>query len=195
MSKFSEKLQEFDEKQFTMILWGIVVFVFVLNYFVVLGPQIKKFMELTPAIKKRSEEIAKTNNDLQRVQQYRKNTQELQDQIKEANANVTNKTDVPLILEKISRIANRNGITIDQLNPFFQDEEIILESDDRNYFSLPIVIQGTGEYHNFGKFINEVELDNVYLRVSKFSIRASDNIRQHDLNVNIRAIIYEKVYK
>ena len=75
--KISSWIESADDKQKIYIFWGIVFLVFVLDYFLVMGPQIRTLTKINPEIKLLAEQLEKTNNDFKRVGQYREEIQRL----------------------------------------------------------------------------------------------------------------------
>lgn len=191
--KISDAVENMDDKTIYYILGGILLVIFLLDYFVLMRPQLATLTKITPEIKILSEDISKAKTDMQRLPQYKKQVAELEQKILAENLKMEAKEEVPLILEHLSEIALANDIKISQIMPNEIDSEIILENNERVYFALPIEIEARAGYHNFGKFINEIEKGEVALRVKTLSVASTNDKRQHSIKLTLESIVYEEL--
>ncbi len=195
--QISSKLEELDEKQRYYIFGGILVFIFLINFFVLMQPQLNSLSKINPEIKTLKTDLKNVNNNLARLAQYRKEVDNLRINMDEVNEKVRKRGEVPIILEKISVIAEKNNIKINQIVPNPESEEVILENNERRYFDLPVTIKAKGNYHDFGRFINDIENNNeAFIKIGTFTIQnKNDSSKSHDINVVLMAMVYEKVKK
>ncbi|MBP9854561.1 MAG: type 4a pilus biogenesis protein PilO [Candidatus Omnitrophica bacterium] len=190
--QFKEKFEKMDEKTIYIIFAAVLFSVFLLDYFVLMRPQLAALTKINPEIKILSDDIAKAKIDITKLDQYQKNVVELEEGIQKENKKVEPKEDVPLILEHISRLANKNGVKINQIMPNAVDSEIVLENNERVYYSLPIEVEAKAGYHNFGRFINAIENGDKFLRVKKLTMASMAGAKDHSVKLTLEAIVYEK---
>jgi len=191
--KIMKALPAIDEKNRNFILGGILLAIFLLDYFVVLQPQLSTLNKLTPQIKILSEDLVRARTNIQRINQYRKQSRELEGKMDFINQGIKSKEEVSVILEKISRVANNCNVHINQMTPFVDEQELLLENNDGKYFSLPISIEAGAGYHDVGVFLNEIESKSASLLIDKFTFAAKVNDRmKHTVRLTLRAIIFEK---
>src|SRR3972149_1490460 len=123
-----------DEKKRFYLFIGVLVFVFLLDYLILMRPQLSTLMKINPEINILSQDIKQTQDDLLKISFYKSEVDRLRKNIKEVNQMIRSKDEVPLILERISRLANQNSIKIDQIMPNTQGQEILLDNKEQKYF-------------------------------------------------------------
>ena len=192
-NKISSYLESVDEKTIYYLLGGVLFFVFLLDYFILMKPQISTLVKISPEINLLSDDIAKAKNDIQRFQQYKKEVEDLKGKVKKSNKKLKFKEEVPLILENISFMADNNGIIIDRVMPNFPEQKVLLENNERRYYGLPIFIKARSNYHDFGSFLNQIENGDIFFNVSSFAVVATTGKRKHVIEIVLDAVIYEEL--
>ncbi len=195
IDNFTEKFTNLDEQKKMYVFLGILLLVFVLDYFIIMRTQIKTLSKISPEIEVLSKDLKKTKNDLLRLNQYRKDVRKSSDEVEDLNERIRSREEVPLILEHISRIANDNGVVINQIIPDTKDQELLLENEEREYYALPINLEAKGAYHNVGRFLNSIENNEAYINVGKFSITSKIGKKKHAVQLTFKAIVFENVEK
>jgi Tfp pilus assembly protein PilO len=191
--KISSVLENLDDKQRYGIFAGILLFVFLLNFFVLMQPQLTSLSKISPEIKTLKTDVKTATDNIARTSHYRGEVDRLRDGFERINFKIKKKEELPIILEKISVIADNNSIKLDHISPNSQDEEIILENNQRTYYHLPISIKARGAYHNFGKFLNDIENEDSFIGIGTFSITKSTDTRKHAIVMVLKAMVYEEV--
>ncbi|HBG61050.1 MAG: hypothetical protein A2Y03_11310 [Omnitrophica WOR_2 bacterium GWF2_38_59] len=192
-NKISSYIESVDEKVIYYILGGILFSVFLLDYFVLMRPQIASLSKISPEIRLLSEDINKAKDDILRSKQYQVQVERLRADVAKSNAKLKFKEEVPLILENISRMADDNGVKIDQIMPDVQDQKILLENDERRYYGLPILIKARSGYHDFGRFLSQLERGDIFFKVSSFGIISSRGEQKHSVEIVLDAVVYEEL--
>ncbi|MGE0269003.1 MAG: type 4a pilus biogenesis protein PilO [Candidatus Omnitrophota bacterium] len=190
--KFNEKFEKLDDKTLYYIFGGVLLLVFLLDYFVLMRPQLATLTKINPELKILAVDIDKAKGEIMKLDQYQKEVARLEGVIKKENEKVEPREEVPLILEHVSRLANDNGVKINQIMPNVIDSEIVLENNDRVYYALPIEIEARAGYHNLGRFIDVIERGEIFLKVTKLTIASSTNTKEHSIKLTLGAIVYEK---
>lgn len=182
-----------DEKKRYYIFAGALVLVFILDYLILMRPQLKALATKNPEIKVQQDNIDRATADINKVVQYKKEVSDLRDKVDKANLKVKSKEEVPLILEKISRIAYENAVNIGQIMPYSVDQRVILSNNSRKFYSVPIFIDGRSSYHDFGKFVNTLENDDISMAVENFTITSGSDEAMHDFHLEIKAVVFEEI--
>ena len=193
LDKISGLLPKIDEKNRYYILGGILVFIFLMDYFLVLQPQLSTLRSINPKITLLEGDLNNARDNVKKTNQYEADLVKLREQLKAIERQVISKEEVPMVLEKISRMANKFSVKIDQIMPLKGSEEIALKNKENRYLYLPILVQARSGYHNFGRFLNALETDAIFLNVTDFSFTADGNDpERHVAKLTIKIIIFEK---
>jgi len=175
------------------VLVGFLAVVLLLDYFFIMSPQLAQLRKINPDIKAVSDEINQTKTDMQKLEDYRKNLDELSRKFEEANLRVKSRTEIPAILEHIASIASETGVKIDQIMPDTLDQELLTENSQMKYYDLPIYMEARSGYHDFGQFLSRLNKNDISLRVGAFTIIATSDTRYHLVKLTFRATVYEEV--
>lgn len=190
--KITSALPQINEKNRNYVLGGILFAVFAVYYFIIMQPQLAALRALNPEIAILQEDLKKAKDDIGRLNVYLKQVSEFDDKVATLGGQVRSKEEVHLIMESISVLANENRIRVEQVVPVFDGQKQLLKTKEGVYYSLPITMDVRGGYHDFGRFLNDIENNQVSLKVKKFSIVASpqDNMK-HVIKLTLDAIIIE----
>ena len=191
LSELGDKLKNADQQTIYYIFAGVLVGIFLLDYLLIMRPQIKTLTKLTPEINEMKGNVERTGTNLLRLNDYRTQIKELKDEIVDLNRSIGTKEEVPLLLEKISRVAHENGIKINQIMPRTNNQELILEKDEREYYSLPILIEAKSTYHDLGRFLNDIENNEVYFEADGILISRGQSTKINSIKLTLNAIVYE----
>jgi len=182
-----------NEKNPYFVIGGFLLILFLLDFFLVMQFQFKTLANLNQKIRALHENVTKSELDIQRFAAYQNELKRLQTQYTQIESQVRTKDQLPLILENISRIANHNGLRTDQMMPNTALTEPLSKNNDGQYFAIPIRIEGRSEYHDFGRFLNQLENEEIFMRVPEFVIRASrDDQSRHEVELTLEAIVFEE---
>lgn len=190
--KISEFISKIDEKNRHFFLIGALLLIFLLDYFILMRPQLVTLTKVTPEIKLLSQDLGKAREDIQKLSFYQGEVKRLESQVAQISQTIKSREEVSIILEQISRMANQNNIKIDQIMPSIEGQKVLLEDKNRTYYSLPILVQASSGYHNFGRFLNQLEKNDLFLYVTSFSIISGEDARAHALKMNLQAIVFEE---
>lgn len=190
--QFSSLLDNIDEKTRYYIFGGILLFFFLLDYFLLMGPQLGALSKINPEIKILKEDISKAKTNIKMTSQYENQVDDLKRKVAIMNLRVKSREEVPMILENISVLANTNGVKIDNIMPSTADQEILLENDERIYYSLPITLEASSGYHDFGRFINNIETGDIFLKINTFTISSGKDSKRHNINLILGAVVFEE---
>ncbi len=192
LEKFSTTLDNIDEKTRHYIFIGALLVLFILDYLILMGPQLSALMKISPQIKILSQNIGQTKNDVQRLDFYKSEVERLKGDIEALSQKVKSREDVASILEDISNVANINGVKIDHIMPETEEEELLLEKGKQKYYALPIRVEARSSYHDFGRFFNQIEKNSDYLYMEIFDIASQEESRLHKVNLMFKVIILDE---
>ena len=186
-------ITKINEKNPYYLVVGLIVVILIVDYFCVMQFQLNTVGSLGSRIATLSQELETTETNIQRMSQYQIEVERLREKLERMSGKIRTREEVPLLLENISRIANKHAVQIEQIMPDKTEGEPILQNSDGEYFSIPVSIEARAGYHDFGRFLNELERDGDFFRVPEFVIAASsDDPMRHAIKLMINAIVFEK---
>lgn len=191
-NKISSALGKIEGNNRYYVLFFILAMVFLLDYFLLMSPQLASLRKINPEIKIVANDINKAKEDMKQLSAYQNNLDQLSQKFDQANLKVKSKDEIPLILEHIANVAGETGVKIDQITPDTLDQELLTENSQGKYLDLPIYIEARSGYHNFGRFLNKINEEGVPLRVGAFTILATNDSRFHLVKLTFRATVFEE---
>ena len=190
--KVLELFNNLDERSRNLALVGALIFILILDFFIIMRPQLRGLAKISPKIKTLANDLKTTKNDMKRVGQYQKEVESFRNKVDVARARIIAKEELPVILERISLIANESDVKINQIMPDVQDQKKLLATEDLIYYSLPIIIEARSGYHNFGRFLGKIEQNEVLLKVSTFNVSSVGDSHISDIRITLKAVVFEK---
>jgi len=191
--KISSIFTKVEGKNRYYVFVGILFFVLLLDYFILMRPQLGALKKINPEIKTLSENIKKAKEDIKKLNTYKSDLEKVSQKFEEANLKVKSRDEISFVLEYIARIANETGVKIDQIMPDTLGQELLTENNQRKYFDLPVYMEARSGYHNFGRFINKIEQNDISLRVGTFTVVVTNDKRLHTIKMTFKATIFEEV--
>lgn len=178
------------------IFGGVILAVFILDYFTLMALQRMFIKSVETKIEKLKTDIDGINSSKQRINQMRQSLESSRRELVDFSKKIRSLSDIPAILDDISRIANDSGVKLDQLMPMKEKQELLTKGDEVSIIGLPITIEAHTTYHLFGRLLDRLEKANLY-----FSVK--DLILENDQKVNgaisarlvIKLILEEKNVK
>lgn len=191
--KISETVGRINEKNPYALLFVVIIAVLLVDYFVVMRMQIRVMNSLTPKITESSDELQRSRRNIARLPQFKADMKELTEKIEFINTKIRSKDELPFVLEKISLMANHNGVKIEQIFPDRVGERSLLKNDQGEYFAVPIILEVQSGYHQFGAFLSQLEREEIFMQVPEFVISDDGaNPREHRITLRIHAVMFEK---
>ena len=192
--KIFEIIAKLDEKNRYYILGGLLLLIFLIDYFLVLQPQLSTLRSLNPKISLLAGDIKTAEENNRKLNQYQNDLTRLRDKMKLVNQSIISEGEVPWIMEKISRMANKSGVKIDQIMPLKSSQTMLMKNNEAKYFSLPILVDARSGYHDFGRFINDLENSENFLSVSNFTFAADANDTLREVaKLTVKVVVFEKM--
>lgn len=168
------------------------LFILYLDFALLIRLQFRYIKNISPKIVSLKKDLGNLAKDLATM----KDLQSKQTQIKQAGAlsvkKIISEGQIPLLLQHISDIANKNHISIIQITPSkeFKAKEEKIADNTTKFAPILITLNLSCSYHNLGKFIND--LDNVegFITVEEMKIiRNPGNYLHQNINLALRAYV------
>ena len=128
-----------------------------------------------------------------RLPQYARRVRELREAIKRKQDRIPPRVHLPLVLEQISLLAQKNRIAIEELVPLKDDIRSVLQTEQGQYWALPVQLEGRGAYHDWGRFFEALENHpkmNVTVKEILMTAEGSDG-RRHPTSLLLDVVLYE----
>ena len=181
-----------DPRYYYYILAGILAFLFLIDYFILMRPQLAALSKISAENKKISDDIKQLKEDGKNLPVYRTQIEQLTDKVEKADLRFRSKNELDYIIQEISHLANQNKIKIDEIMSENENIKEVMKNNKRRYYSLPINIEGKSEYHDFGRFLNQLETDNIFLSIPEFSLSKTEDTHSHKIKLTIMTIVYDE---
>ena len=190
--QFSRSLSQIQEKHPLLPICGAILVILLVDYVAVLQFQLKAFMSLNPKISTLSQDLKGIKDNIARMPQYEKEVKTLTEKIEKISKKVKPKGEMPLIIEDLSRVANKNGVKIDQIMPDPSAEKLLLKNKDGSYYSTPVLIEARSGYHNFGRFLNQLEIEGLFMDTPELAIMSDPaGPTEHKMKLTLNVIFFE----
>lgn len=193
--QFILKFSQINPQQKNYILVGCVILIFILDVLVFMRPQFKAMTKINQKIRGLSRDMKTLKSDAQRIDELKGQLEQLKTEVAQVSGKIFSKESVPLILENLSRLANENGMKIDNIKPLSDQERLVSEKKGRSYLALPIELQAKAGYHNLGKFLNRLERGEIFFKIKDFTVTPTPDFKTHNVQLTLETIVYEETQK
>ncbi len=187
------KIKSLDPRVLYVVFGLGILLLVAADVFLLLRPQVSGLLSQNKKNGELKSQIEKLQNDKKHVGQFQKGLADMKSKVAEFDRMVYAKDDVPVALNNISTLANEYGVQIDQLAPQRQSEDQLVKNDDGVYKSIAIFIEARSGYHEFGRFINKMEKDNMFWKLDELVFSADKiNPHKHIVKMVMRILVLEK---
>ncbi len=189
----SSFIQKFFENNVYCVVGIFLLIVFLLDYFFIMKRQMDTLNVLNPQVTLLKQDIVETKNNIQKNDVYKAQITRLKEQLQKGGYKIPSKEEV---LDGISRIAYQNKIKIDQMIPGKGMQEVLQKDLEEQYYAFPISVEVHGGYHDIGRFVDQLEKDNVYKSIAALTIESNaKDPTQHTVRLMIKTILLDKIEK
>ncbi len=186
-------LPKIDEKNRYFFLGGVLLVIFVVDYFLIMQPQLRTLMTLNPKVELLTRDSRQAISDIKKISDYQTQVATFKEKMKIVGSKILLKEEIPAILENISRLANDSRVRINQIMPLKESQEAVLSNDEGTYYSLPILVNARGGYHDLGRFFNQLEKSKIFMSILNFDIAANnESTVQHSAKITIKVFILDR---
>ena len=186
-------IQKFLQNNIYSVVGVFLLIVFLSDYFFIMKRQMDALNTSNPQVVLLKQDIAEIKNNVEKINDYKDQIVRLKEQLQKSGYNIPSKEEV---LDGISRIAYQNKIKIDQMIPGKGMQEVLKKDLEEQYYAFPILVEAHGGYHDIGRFVDQLEKDNVYKSISTLTIESNAKDQaQHTAKLMIKTILLDKIEK
>ena len=191
--QLTKLIQKINEKNpYYTVIAGLVI-VLVIDYFLLMQFQFSNLRSLNPKLATLSQDLKTARNNIKEIGNFQTQIKQLTVKSQDINGQIKSKEEIPLILENISRLASKYGVVIDEIIPNTSNEEVIMKNNDGQYLSVPVKVAAYSSYHNFGRFLNQLENEEKFFTISDFSIvENTQDTLHHVISLTLRALVFDE---
>lgn len=165
----------------------VVILVIVLYLGLFLGSKIKQISYLLPQVSQLKAKITNTEKDWANIDAFKKKISQLNEKIDYYEKRLPSEKEVPVVLEYLSSSARKLNVRITEIEPVEQsgdkaDKSLI-------YYNVPILLRAECGYHQLGRFLNELERADRFMKISDIEIE-TDLYRGNPLYVELTIVTY-----
>ncbi len=181
------------EKYHYYVLGGVLVFVFFIYYLVGMRPQLEHLNSINPQIDILKTQLSEAKENISRFSGYQAEATQLKQKFKNSGYKILAREEVPALLESISTLAVKNKIRIEKIMAVKGGQELLQSNKEGKYYSFPVKLEGRGGYHDIGRFIDQLEKDEVFKSISALGISSNkDDELHHAFNLTIKSVVIDK---
>lgn len=191
--KINQMVNKVNEKNPYYLLLLVLAGLLIGLYLLPIQFQVATLQTLIPKVRDLGQDIQNSQNNIQRLPQYQKELIQLKLKLTSVSRKIRTKEELPVLLETISRIAGRTNLKLEQVMPHASVQQPVLENADGKYFAIPIMVEAKSGYHDFGRFLNQLELEGIFSDLTDFAItsEAGDQNR-HSIRMTLKCLLLEK---
>jgi Tfp pilus assembly protein PilO len=174
-------LQQLDKKKIIGILFIALVLIY-LDLAFLMSLQLKAIKNIGANFKKLNTEIAQFKREFSQSQHTQASSPMSKEIISEA--------ELPLLLQDITDMANKNNVRILQLNPVREAARTKKGAPVTELTPNLLALDLICDYHSLGGFINDLENAPKFMAVEELRINSnSDSMFQQDVNLVIKTYV------
>lgn len=193
MGSLGGRLQGIDPKVLPLLWGGALALFLIIDLVFVMGPQVCGVAALAGDVGKVRRDIDTFLQNKQRLVQLTGQRDTLMGQVADFDKMVYRRDDLPRVLQKISTLANRDGVQIDQVTPQKDVQSALCTNQDGKYFAVPVMIQARSGFRKFETFLSHLERDRIFWQVDSFSFVADPQYPQRNqVKFLIKVIVLDK---
>lgn len=156
-----------------LILFIILSIVIVITDFsFVFKMQWKNLLGLKPQLVEARKKIKEFSGDVYRADTFKRRLDELEEAVAAKKKGIIDEEAIPAIMNEISKMADSSNLKIMQIRPQkeMRNPEKFTVDKAKEYYTLPIYIIAQGPYHSLGKFLNQLESSQYFIKVVSLDI-------------------------
>jgi len=162
---------ELDNKKIFLILLICIIFLY-LDFSFIFKSQLQALKTTEPKIAALKRNLGNFKKDMLKMDELKKKQIEPAQKSAEKLKKIISSEQLPFLLQDLSDIANKNDVKIEQIKPS-KDSQISKQDKIAGIDKLQpvlITLDLAGDYHHFGKFINDIEGAQAFIAVQGMKI-------------------------
>ena len=167
-----------NQKKILIIIVCVIILYVDFNY--LLKAQTKNLNSIAPKISRLKNDLNNLTRDLNNMRELKKKQASSVQKAIIKSTRVISETQIIDLLQDISDLANKNNVKITQIRPLREVPGAKLTLGSEKFLPLFIHLELVCDYHNLGRFINQLENAQVFMVVQEFKIQAqpADYLKQ-----------------
>lgn len=151
----------------------VALFIALLYLGVFFRPKARQFVLGLVEASRTKREIVATKRDWANLDSFKQKTTSLSEKIAYYEKKLPGKKEIPAILEYLSDSARKLNVRITEIKPVEQGQDT--EDKDKIYYAVPILLKAECGYHQLGRFLNELERADRFMKISDIEIGSSSD--------------------
>ncbi|MFZ5801187.1 MAG: type 4a pilus biogenesis protein PilO [Candidatus Omnitrophota bacterium] len=177
----------------SLLLGGIVFLILLLDFFVLLRPQLSVLSQVSGQVKSLRVERDGAKRDLASIDAFRKRLKVLKEKNLSVDQGMVKEEAIPAVVENLSKIAKQANVKINQIKPERDEETRVAVATEGTVYSLPITIEARCSYHQLGRLVNRIENDVLFMRIVGLEILPSTGEgMRHNIKMEVATYILKK---
>lgn len=175
-----------NNKQQAMLAIALAILVMIaLDVYVILRPQISRIMVVLSQRGRVALDLRMARSDVSNIGRYKSDIEAYKEKVDLYEKRLPAEAEIPGLLEDLSVMAKRSGITIVGITPVpkapVKEEKA---EKERIYQEFPILISAKSGYHELGSFLNDMENAARFMKVVDIEIRTNKSTpKKHDVDL------------
>jgi len=190
------------EKAIFFIVVTVLIIVALIQF--VTRPAIRKLGNLNRQVSEVRENLKKSESLIARKSQIENRFNSLQAKLEDFKLALPSRSDVPNILQNISRLAGESRVKILKIEPIKlerksplpispQVKQPVVQPPPSIYTEVPIKVEAKGGYHALGEFANRIESAKNLMSISDLEIESNtDDMYRHNIRLLISVYLLQE---
>jgi Tfp pilus assembly protein PilO len=172
LKNFKDKLV----KNQKIIIYGIITAsLLIANYTMFLKPTIASLLETMPMLAQMRRQFADSRNLVASIPRYKTQIEHMREGISLHGKKFSTQQEISERLKDLSDMAKNSNAKIISIRPHPAIETRSADTGSGAYHKFPISIRAICGYHQLGAFLNKLENDDTFMRVSDIKIESDQN--------------------
>jgi type IV pilus assembly protein PilO len=154
-----------------LIIYGIITLLLVIaNYNLFLRPTLASLSQTGPKLNQAKRQLAADQAMVSNIPMYKAQIERMREAMFSHQKQFSTKQEIADLLKNLSEVARDSGVKIVSIKPHPLIDTPSLNIGQSAYQKFPISIKAVCAYHQLGLFLNKLENDNTFMRVSDIKI-------------------------
>jgi Tfp pilus assembly protein PilO len=178
-----------------LILYGIITLLIVIaNYNFFLKPTLASLSQTGPKLARAKQQLLSDQGLVSNIPRYKSQIEQMREAMLSYKKGFSTKQEIAELLKDLSDMARDSDVKIVSIKPHALIDTPPLNIDQSAYQKFPISIKAVCGYHQLGEFLNKLENDETFMRVSDIRISYDQkDPTQHLVYVLVNTYILDEV--
>lgn len=178
------------------LVYGVVALLVVLfaglDYFLAARFQLGRLGAVVARSAQLKKDILELKDSKNRIQHLSSQRDLLRLEHADLQRMIVSKDGIPVVLDRISSVAGRYGVQVNQILPRPMEDKPLLKRKEGVYFSQRVQVQLRAGYHDFARMLDELMRQGVFWKIDELQITAGESEQRHTIEMILRVLILEK---